>query len=115
MLFFCEFLWLADFFLCTYMNQYLIHAFDARDKNAGSRRLEVRPKHIEFMKTLEQTGNFIYGGAILNDTGKMIGSNMVLQFNTSQEFDNYLLTEPYIIHKVWKKIKVYPIKLLKNF
>ena len=115
MLFFCEFLWLADFFLCACMNQYLIHAFDAKDKNAGSRRLETRSKHLEIIKTLKQAGNFISGGAILNDSGEMIGSNLVLQFETSTELDNYLSKEPYILNKVWKKIKVYPFKFLKEF
>ncbi len=115
MLFFCEFLWLADFFLCTCMNQYLIHAFDAKDNKAGSRRLEIRPKHLEICMKLKQAGNFIYGGAILNGAGEMIGSNLVLQFETSLEFDNYLSEEPYILNKVWKKIKVYPFKSLKEF
>ncbi len=113
MLFFCEFLWLADFFLYTCMKQYLIHAFDAKDKNALKRRLAVRPKHFDLVAELNRQGFFIYGGAILNDAGTMIGSNMVLQFETDLDFENYLLSEPYILHKIWRKIKVYPFVLAK--
>lgn len=111
MLFFCEFLWLADFFLYRGMKQYLIHAFDAKDKNALKRRMAVREKHFDLVGTLKRQGSFIYGGAILNEAGNMIGSNMVLQFETDLDFENYLASEPYVVNKIWRKIKVYPFKL----
>ena len=55
------------------MNQYLITAYDGTDENALERRMNVRPFHLEGAKKLKENGNFIIGGAILNEEGNMIG------------------------------------------
>jgi uncharacterized protein len=88
------------------MNQYLITAFDGTDENAFERRTSVRPFHLEGAKKLKENGNFIIGGAILNDEGKMIGSTMILQFETPAELQDWIEHEPYIQQKVWEKFEV---------
>jgi uncharacterized protein len=60
------------------MNQYLVTAYDYTDTEALQRRMNVRPHHLDGAKGLKESGNFILGGAILNDEGKMIGSVMIL-------------------------------------
>jgi uncharacterized protein YciI len=54
--------------------------------------------------------NFIIGGAMLNDEGKMIGSMMVVQFETKEQLQQWLDTEPYIAGKVWQNIDIRPFK-----
>ncbi len=88
------------------MKQYLIHAYDHTDAQALERRMTARPVHLELVKKLKETGNFVLGGAILNEYGQMIGSNIVLQFETQEEFDAYTASEPYINQKVWEKIEI---------
>jgi uncharacterized protein len=88
------------------MNQYLITAFDGTDENAFERRMSVRPFHLEGAKKLKENGNFIIGGAMLNDEGKMIGSTMILQFESPAELQNWIDNEPYIQQKVWEKFEV---------
>ena len=93
------------------MNQYLITAFDGTNENALDHRIDVRPYHLEGVKKMKENGNFIIGGAILNDDGKMIGSTMILQFEDSQELQNWIDSEPYIQQKVWEKFEVKPFRV----
>ncbi|MDZ7896540.1 MAG: YciI family protein [Arcicella sp.] len=88
------------------MNQYLITAYDGTDENALERRMNVRPFHLEGAKKLKEDGNFIIGGAMLNEEGKMIGSTMILQFENPAELQNWIDSEPYIQQKVWEKFEV---------
>jgi uncharacterized protein len=93
------------------MNQYIITAYDGSDENALERRMSVRPFHLEGVKKLKEKGNFIIGGAILNDDGKMIGSTMILQFEDPKELQDWIDQEPYIQQKVWEKFEVKPFRV----
>ena len=93
------------------MNQYLITAYDGIDENALERRMSVRPFHLEGAKKLKENGNFIIGGAMLNDEGKMIGSTMILQFESTAELQHWIDNEPYIQQKVWGKFEVQPFRV----
>lgn len=93
------------------MQQYLIYAHDGTDEQALSRRMNARPAHFEGAKALKAQGNFILGGALLNADGQMIGSTMVLQFETAAEFQHWYDHEPYIQQGVWQKIEVHPFRV----
>lgn len=93
------------------MNQYLITAYDGTTENALNHRMSIRPYHLEGVKKMKEMGNFIIGGAILNDDGNMIGSTMILQFEDPQELQNWIDSEPYIQQKVWDKFEVKPFRI----
>jgi uncharacterized protein YciI len=93
------------------MYQYLIIAYDGTDDQALQRRMQVRSDHFEGARQLKKNNNFIIGGAILNDKGKMAGSMMVVQFETEDELVKWMSHEPYITGKVWQKIEVKPYKV----
>jgi uncharacterized protein len=93
------------------MNQYLITGYDGTDENALERRMNVRPFHLEGAKKLKENGNFIIGGAMLNEEGIMIGSTMILQFESSAELQDWIDNEPYIQQKVWEKFEVKPFRV----
>ena len=92
------------------MNQYVIHAFDGTDAEALNRRLATRPAHFENMSKFKANNNFILGGAMLNNDGQMVGSTVVLQFDSEEDFQAYLASEPYIQQKVWVDIKIFPFR-----
>jgi len=48
---------------------------------------------------------------MLDDSCKMIGSTMVVQFKTEEGLKDWLKKEPYITGKVWEKIDVRPFKV----
>ncbi len=88
------------------MIQFNIYALDYTDTDALNRRMSARPAHVEGAKFLKENNNFIIGAALLDDAGKMIGSNMIVQFETEAEFYAYLKSEPYVTGAVWGNITV---------
>jgi uncharacterized protein YciI len=93
------------------MNQYLVTGYDYTDEGALDRRMGVRPHHLDGAVALKASGNYILGGAILNDDGKMIGSVMVLQFETEEQLEAWKMSEPYITQKIWESVDVKPFKV----
>lgn len=93
------------------MKQYVITAYDHTDEGALDRRMQVRPKHLEGAARLRQTGNYVLGGAILDDAGRMTGSVMVLQFDTDEELEAWKATEPYIVENIWETVDIKPFKV----
>lgn len=93
------------------MGQYLITGYDFTDEDALHRRLSTRPHHIDQLKELKEKGNYIKGGAILDDAGKMIGTVMFMQFDTEEELGAWQQGEPYITQKVWETVDVKPFKV----
>lgn len=93
------------------MQQYVIHAWDGTDDKALERRMAARPAHFDGAKKLKAEGHFVLGGAMLNEQGKMIGSTMVLQFETKEQLQQWIDSEPYITGKVWGKIDIHPFRV----
>ncbi len=93
------------------MQQYIIYAWDGTDEQALERRMNARPSHFERAAALKASGNFILGGAMLNDEGKMIGSTMVVQFETPDGLQGWLDTEPYVLGNVWERIETRPFRV----
>lgn len=93
------------------MQQYLVYALDGTDDQALERRMSARPAHFEGARKLKENGNFIFAGALLNDQQKMVGSTMVVQFETPEQLKNWMNSEPYIVNNVWNKIEVHPFKV----
>ncbi|MFD2519913.1 YciI family protein [Emticicia soli] len=88
------------------MNQYVIIARDGTDEQAIDRRMAARPTHLEGVKNLKDNNQYISGGAILDDSGKMIGSVMILQFETDQEMQAWYNSDSYITQNVWQTIEI---------
>jgi uncharacterized protein YciI len=93
------------------MDQYLITAYDYTDEGAFERRMGVRPHHLDGAKELKAKGNYVIGGAMLNEEGKMIGSTMVLQFENDEELEAWKQGEPYITQKIWESVDIKPFKV----
>jgi uncharacterized protein YciI len=93
------------------MKQYIIYGWDGADEQALERRMSVRPLHFASARRLKEAGHFIFGGAMLDEEGKMIGSCMVMQFETAEELQQWLDTEPYITGRVWEKFECRPFKV----
>jgi uncharacterized protein YciI len=86
--------------------QYLIVAFDGADPDANDRRLASRTAHIALGDEMVESGEKLYGCAILDDFGAMIGSAAVVQFDGRPALDAYLEREPYVAGNVWKTVTV---------
>ena len=93
------------------MNQYLVTAYDYTNDGALQHRMDVRPHHLEAVKTLKDNGNYLIGGAILGENGTMIGTTMILQFETDEALEAWKQGEPYITQKVWETVDVKPFRV----
>jgi uncharacterized protein YciI len=91
--------------------QFLLTAYDGTDPDAPDRRVKVRGEHLEKIAVMKKKGEFLFGGAILNEAGNMIGSMIVYEFPDRISLDKRLKEEPYIIAGVWEKIEIQPFRL----
>lgn len=91
--------------------QFLLIAYDGKDPEALERRLKVRENHLGNVRKLKKEKEFLVGGAILDEAGKMIGSMIVYDFPDRESLDDMLRDEPYITGGVWKEIKIQPFRL----
>jgi uncharacterized protein len=93
--------------------QFLLIAYDGSDPGALDRRMRVREDHLKKIAVKKKNGQFITGGAILNDEGIMIGSMIIYEFPDRQSLDLILKEEPYITEGVWEKIEIKPFRTAK--
>ena len=82
--------------------QFLIKAYDG--EGMLKKRMEVRPRHLEGMKALGK--QIICAGGLLDDSGKMKGSVLIVDFSDRNALNDYLEHETYVIEGVWQKIEV---------
>ena len=93
------------------MKQYLINALDFTDEQALERRMLARPAHLESVKEAKNQGHYLIGGTLLNDHGQMIGSALIVQFETPETLQEWLNNNPYIKGEVWDRIEIKPFKV----
>jgi len=91
--------------------QFLLIAHDGKDPDALARRLKARPDHLEGIEILKRKKEFLFGGAILDDDGKMVGSMVLYDFPDRAALNEMLKDEPYITGGVWKDVKIMPFRL----
>ena len=91
--------------------QFVLIAWDGTDSNALERRMKVREEHLKKIEVLKEKGEFIAGGAILDDEGKMTGSMIVYEFPDRQALDECLNDEPYFTKGVWEKVEIRPFRM----
>jgi len=93
--------------------QFLLIAHDGTDPGAIDRRMKSRPDHLEKIAMIKKEGQFLCGGAILNDEGTMIGSMILYEAENREALDKLLKNEPYIYNNVWEKIEISPFRMAK--
>ena len=92
--------------------QFLITAYDGKDSEAAARRNSARPKHLEVIEKFVKEGKHLYGAGLLDDSGNMIGSVMVVDFPSREALENeWLSIEPYVTGNVWQDIDIKPCKV----
>jgi len=87
--------------------QFIVIGYDGRDTEAPARRLAARPAHLDLFADLFTKGTFLFGSAILDDAGQMIGSLIVCEFSDREQLEKqWLQHEPYVTGKVWQTVEV---------
>ncbi|HSW47645.1 MAG TPA: YciI family protein [Candidatus Saccharimonadales bacterium] len=86
--------------------QFIVIGHDYKD--GLERRLEVRNQHVEQGDAMREAGNYLFGVAMLDESGKMSGSIMVMEYPSRKKLDDWLKSEPYVTNNVWEKIEIIP-------
>ena len=86
--------------------QFIIFAYDGTDKDALSRRMSVRAQHLENIEKLNEEGHVICAGGMTGEDGNLMGSFLVMEFDSEDDLNEYLKTEPYMTGDVWKDISI---------
>jgi uncharacterized protein YciI len=95
--------------------QFMVTGLDGSDEHALNRRLAAREAHIARSDQLVQTGNMLYGVALLDEHDRMIGSVMIVDFPYRAGVDAWLQSEPYVTGAVWQTIDVKPCRVGPSF
>jgi uncharacterized protein YciI len=92
--------------------QFVITAMDFTDAGALDRRMAQREAHLAGVRQLVASGNFLSGGAILDSSGRMIGSTLHVDFPDRAALNAVLERDPYVSGKVWENIDVREARLV---
>jgi len=92
---------------------FLIIAHDGNDAHALERRLKARRAHLANTEKYRRNGNFIAGGALLDDNEEMIGSTLYMRFESKQELQEWLDNDPYTTGDVWQEVEIKTIRLVQ--
>ncbi len=90
---------------------FLVQAFDDSDENALERRMAAREAHLEAARKSKADGRLITAGAILDESGRMIGSVLIFDLNSPGEVEELLNADPYTKQGVWVRWSITPIRL----
>ncbi len=94
--------------------QFVVIARDYKDSGL-ERRLKVRDQHVAMGDKMRASGNYHMGVALLDESGNMCGSVMILEYPSRKELDEWLANEPYILNKVWEKWEIQECKIGPTF
>jgi uncharacterized protein YciI len=89
--------------------QFVVIAYDG--ENVLERRMASREAHLATCRQYKETGNYIHGGAMLDDDGNMIGSVMFWEFPSREALDEWYRSEPYVVNNVWSKVEIRPFRI----
>ncbi len=95
--------------------QFLILAYDAKDDDALNRRMAARDAHLASIAAYKAKGHMHIGAALLDDSGKMIGSTLIVEFENRAACEAWLNADPYVTGKVWQDIKIQECKIAPSF
>lgn len=94
--------------------QFIVVGKDHKE-HGFQRRQEVRTEHLQLGDVMIKQGTLKYAAATLDESGKMNGSVMVVEFESRSELDAWLEKEPYVVGKVWDQIEVTECKIGPSF
>lgn len=92
--------------------QFVVTAMDFTDADALTRRMATREQHLASIKGMIADGSFLSGGAILDESGKMVGSTLHVEFHDRAALDAKLQQDPYVTGRVWQHLEIRQVKLV---
>jgi len=95
--------------------QYLVVAYDEQDEDAPKRRMAARDAHLALIAKYKAAGNMKMGAALLDEQGNMVGSTLIVEFETPELLQAWFDEEPYLLQDVWGEVMVTQCKIAPSF
>jgi len=91
---------------------FIVTAYDGKDSEAPARRFAARERHLEGVRKCVAERKHLFGAAIVDDEGQMIGSVMAVDYPSKEILmREWLDHEPYVIENVWQEIDIQPCRI----
>lgn len=68
-------------------------------------RAQYRGAHLAFVATCREV--FLYGGPLLDDAGKVVGSLMVLDLSDRAALDAHMARDPYFVQGIFGSVEIF--------
>jgi uncharacterized protein YciI len=94
---------------------FMVLANDAGDAAAIDRRMSCRADHVSVMNASRDAGDCRFGAAMLDETGQMCGSVIILDMPDLAAVEEWMKKEPYVKGNVWGDIRIIPLKVGPSF
>lgn len=96
------------------MKQFSITAFDYHQPNTLDTRLAHREQHLAALRIAVKEGTVLSGGALLDESGKMIGSSLHTTFESKDAAEAWVKKDIFYTQHVWDpdNISIQETKLL---
>jgi uncharacterized protein YciI len=85
----------------------IVVARDGTDAGAAARRLAARPIHFDRVRTMAEDGTLLFGGATLDEGGRMTGSVAVTRHASHADAQRFWAADPYVAQGVWQDMDWY--------
>ena len=95
--------------------QFIVTGYDGNDDKALERRMNAREAHLNMVDEMIEKGHDLYAAALLDESGNMKGSMMIVEFASREQLDAWLKVEPYIINNVWQRVEIVECKVAAAF
>lgn len=95
--------------------QYLVVAYDNTDEDAPKRRMAAREAHLKLIAEYKAKGHMKMGAALLDEKGNMVGSTLIVEFDSPDDLQDWLDEEPYMLEDVWGDVMVTQCKIAPSF
>ncbi|MGK7863179.1 YciI family protein [Falsiroseomonas sp. E2-1-a4] len=78
--------------------------WDGTDEAAMDRRMAARPAHFARVQPMAEDGTLLFGGALLDEAGRMIGSLVATRHTSHAAAQAWLDKDPYATGDVWREV-----------
>jgi len=86
------------------MPYFCVHATDK--PNRGEDRLRLRPHHRARLRQHDHPVVVRIGGPLLNDSGDMMGTMLVIEAADRAAVETYLAGDPYMIEELFETVTI---------
>jgi len=101
-------------------HKFVLWAPDSTEEDVTERRVKIRPRHLEYVRTLHEQGTLAFGAATLTPESvkgqkAMNGSLVIYETETIEQAWEAAKNDVFYVHKVWDTEKMTILPFMASF